>query len=273
VPSELSAAVAEGVEAEFMYQYVSNAPTSTREDLGIATTRLAGGVVMSVRDDQSGYWTKTLGLGFAEPVTAGLVDRVLDFYRAEGRTQAVVQIAPSVLPEDWDEIRARHELSPDATLIKLTCPVKEFRADGHTDLRVERVDDARVDQWARVTLQGFGMPENLAEMMAAGVRSPGFHPFAVWDGDQMVATAVLFIRGDVASLNAATTLSTHRKRGAQSALLVERAKHAAQAGCRWIVAEAEQPARGTNNPSLNNMLRAGLRPLYSRVNWTWQPAA
>ena len=269
MPPELSASAAEGVEAEFMHMYVSNSPSNIKRSLGIATMRLGGGVVTSVRNDQSRYWSKALGFGFTEPVTAHLIDQVIDFYRDHGSPQAVIQIAPSALPHDWEILRVRHELSPDAQIVKLACPVKDFRF-GQSDLRVDRVDRSLIKQWARVILEGFGMPENLAGMLGAGVQGPGFHPYAVWDGDRMIATAAVFIDGDTASLNSATTLSSHRNRGAQSALLAARAKHALNAGCRWIVAEAEQPAPGANNPSLNNMLRAGLRPQYTRVNWTWR---
>jgi hypothetical protein len=265
----LSAELAEDVEAEFMFQYVSNAPSSVASELGIATARIGGGVVMSVRNDGSGYWSKALGFGFSEPVTADLIDHVLDFYRAQGSHTAVLQIAPSVLPGDWHLIRDRHQLRADATLIKLACRIEDYQG-GSTDLRVGPVAPDEIFAWARVTMDGFGMPRELADMVAAGVRVADFRPFAAWDGEEMVATANLFVRGEVASLNSAATLGSHRNRGAQSALLAARAKEAANAGCRWLVAEAEQPPGHAANPSLDNVLRAGLRPLYNRVNWTWR---
>jgi GNAT superfamily N-acetyltransferase len=101
---------------------------------------------------------------------------------------------------------------------------------------------------------------------------PCFHPFAAWDGDEIVATANLFIHGEIGSLNTAATLPSHRNRGAQSALIAARAKEAANAGCRWLCAETGRPADGEINPSLNNLASAGLRPLYYRQNWTWTPA-
>ncbi|MET8351477.1 MULTISPECIES: hypothetical protein [unclassified Micromonospora] len=54
------------------------------------------------------------------------------------------------------------------------------------------------------------------------------------------------------------------------ALLTARAAAAAQAGCRWVTAETGKPAPGSSNPSLNNMLRVGLTPLYERRNWIWR---
>jgi GNAT superfamily N-acetyltransferase len=104
----------------------------------------------------------------------------------------------------------------------------------------------------------------LTDMMAATSRYPGFRSFAVWDGPEIVAGANLFIRGEVASLNAGATLPSHRSQGAQSALIAARVKAARQAGCRWLVAETGNPDPGTINHSLNNMRRAGLRPQYVR---------
>jgi GNAT superfamily N-acetyltransferase len=225
---------------------------------------------MSVRNDQTNYWSKALGFGFGEPVTDDLIGRVVDFYPAEETPRAVIQIAPSVLPREWQDIRASHNLRPGSLIVKLACPVDAFVPGGRTDMRVEPVGPGDVREWASTTLQGFGMPEEgLAEMMVASAEHPGFRPFAVWHDDRIVACANLFVHGEVASLNSGATLPDFRNRGAQSALLAARAKEAANAGCHWLVAETGQPAEGERNPSLNNMLRAGLRPLYVRQNWIW----
>jgi GNAT superfamily N-acetyltransferase len=266
-------ALAEGVEAEFMYQYESLAPPSARSTLGITTTRIGGGVALSMRHDVTGYWSKALGFGFGEPVTRDLVDRVVDFYRAEDSRGATIQIAPSALPPDWDDIHTGHGISPGSSWVKLACPIDAFRP-GHTGMRVGPVAPEAASEWASVILRGFGMPEEgLAEMLAASVGHPAFRPFAVWDGDEMVAGANLFVHGEIGSLNAAATLPGHRNRGAQSALLAARAKEAENAGCRWLVAEAGLPKEGSANPSLNNMIAAGMRTLYNRQNWIWRPDA
>ncbi|MBM0203146.1 hypothetical protein JNW90_08570 [Micromonospora sp. STR1s_5] len=83
----------------------------------------------------------------------------------------------------------------------------------------------------------------------------------------------LFLHDEAASLNAAATATGHRGLGAQSALIAARARAAAEAGCRWLFAETGKPAPGQQNPSLNNMLRAGLVPLYERRNWVWRAAS
>ncbi|WP_225854526.1 hypothetical protein [Micromonospora sp. ALFpr18c] len=267
-------ALAELAEAEFMFRYESGAPADVRDALGIRTARIGGGVVLSMRHDPTGYWSKALGFGFDEPVTGDLIARVCDVYRAEGTPGAVIQIAPDRLPADWDEICARETITPGSVWVKMAGEIAALRP-GRTDLRVGPVPDELVDEWTSVVLRCFGMPEqHLAPMLAAGVRDPGFRPFAAWDGTQMVAAANLFVHGEVASLNTGATLPTHRGRGAQSGLLAARVAAAAAAGCRWVTAETGRPDPGTSNPSLDNMRRLGLTLLYERRNWVWraQPA-
>ena len=90
-----------------MYQYVNAAPPAVKELLGIATTRIGGGVALSMRNDATGYWSKALGFGFGEAVTEDLVGRIVEFYRREQSPGAVIQIAPRALPSNWEELRAK----------------------------------------------------------------------------------------------------------------------------------------------------------------------
>ncbi len=58
--SSLDLAALEGIEAEFMYRYETDTPKATREQLGIKTTRIGGGVALSVRNDPTKFWSKAL---------------------------------------------------------------------------------------------------------------------------------------------------------------------------------------------------------------------
>ena len=265
-------ALAEGAETEFMYRYETSADPVTMGALGIAAERIGGGVALSMRHDVTGYWSKALGFGFAEPVTANLIERVVEHYRGENSPGATIQIAPAVQPADWDEICAHHDLRPGTPWIKLASGVDDLTLSVDTTLRIGPVGPDSVQEWATATLCGFGMPvDGLADMLAASTSHQGFRPFAAWDGDQIVATANLFIHGEVGSLNTTATLPSHRNRGAQSALIAARAGAAIEAGCRWVVAETGKPGAGESNPSLTNLMRCGLRPLYERQNWAWSP--
>lgn len=107
---EPSPAATEGIEAEFLYQFEAGAPEAAASALGIVTARMHGGVVLSMRNDVTQFWSKALGFGFDEPVTTKVIGDVLDFYRDNGDSRAAIQIAPSALPSDWAEIVAEHGL-------------------------------------------------------------------------------------------------------------------------------------------------------------------
>jgi hypothetical protein len=158
MPADQFKTLAESVEAEFMHRYVSSAPRSAASQVGIATTRIGGGVALSVRNDVTDYWSKALGLGFSEPIGHGLISRILTFYREEESPGAVIQIAPSALPWDWDEICADHDIHAETSWAKLTCRIEDF-SPGRTELRVGRVGPDTADAWSSVTSRGFGMPE------------------------------------------------------------------------------------------------------------------
>jgi GNAT superfamily N-acetyltransferase len=221
-------------------------------------------------DPSGGYWNKALGFGTTEPFTVQTLDAVLDFYREHGVGQAVLQLVPSVLPAGFDEIAAARGLEPGSTWVKLAARPGDVTA-AQTRLRVAPVPVAEARRWADVVLSGFGMPAGgLTTMLAATVGEPAWRPYAAWDDGDLVAGGNLFLHGESASLNAAATAPGHRGLGAQSALIAARARAAAEAGCRWLFAETGKPAPGQQNPSLNNMRRAGLTPLYERRNWVWR---
>jgi hypothetical protein len=268
----LSTAQTETVEAEFMLGYVGGAPARDQETLGIATRRIGGGVVLSARHDPTRYWSKALGFGFAEPVSGYLIDRVLDVYRSEGNPGAGLQVSPEVLPDDWAEIVRTRGLEPAGEILKLAAPIEDvIDATAPDGLRIAPVGKEDADMWAEAVLDGFGMPhEGLAGMIAATVGHPQFFPYAAWDGDAVVGGGNLFVHGPIASLNAGSMKPGQRRRGGQTALIAARVRRARELGCRWVVTETGNPAEGESNPSTNNMLRAGLKPLYVRRNYVWR---
>ena len=262
--------LAERAETAYTLQYTAGAPAPIRSALGMAHDRIGGGIAVSVPHAPTSFWNQALGFGFDEPVTADLLARVCGFYREQGPEVATIQIAPGLLPPDWEEIRAAEGLSADRSIVQLACGIDEFDLDEPAAANAVGADEA--DQWSSVLLRGFNWPEGgpLAAMMAAAVANPAFRSYAVWEDGRMVAVANLFVHGEVAVFSGAATLPEYRGRGAQSALLAVRARAAADAGCRWITAQTGAPQPGTANHSLNNMLRGGLRPLYDRPSWIWR---
>ncbi|MFD4604504.1 GNAT family N-acetyltransferase [Streptomyces sp. NPDC058464] len=273
--------VAEQSEAEALFQFETRAPESVRTALGMSAARIGGGVVLSMTDDVTHFWSKALGFGVATPVTADLVKEVCDFYRAAGTPQAVLQIAPAFLPEDWADICEQEGITASGSAwVKLVCPVDEAvaRADASgrspDGIRVAPVEAGQADVWGEVMMTAFGMPvEPYARMAAGSVGQPGWHPHAAWLDGELVGTGTMYVRDGTAQFFAGSVAAHARNRGGQTALLAARARRAQQLGCGTLVAETGAETPGTHNPSLHNMLRLGFEVAYERRNWLWKPTA
>ena len=266
--------VAESAEAEFMWAMHVGAPEETKQALGMASRRVAGGVALVMANDPTGgYWNKALGFGITEPVTADLVAELADFYRASGAPVMCIQVAPSLLPPDWDEICARHAIAAGATWAKLLRPAGVKPAPARSDLRIGVVDTASAHDYSQVFAEGFGMPHDrhlLAMFATAATSDNGFTAYGAWDADRLVAVANLHVAGPAAAFCGAATLPAARGRGAQSAFMERRIADARDAGCAWMSAETWQELDGAHNPSLHNMRRAGFVEVYDRRNWVWR---
>ncbi|MGH6654791.1 MAG: GNAT family N-acetyltransferase [Actinocrinis sp.] len=268
--------LAEHIEAESLFDLEDAMPEPIRRALGLATLRVGGGVALAVPNDPTRFWSRVLGLGLDEPITARLIGQVCAFFRSHGMPSVTIQVAPSVLPDDWEAICARENIAPGTSWVKLAADVETVLANvnerpelaGH--LRLAAVTADHAPQWAETMLTAFGMPIGpLTDMAAAVVGRPDWHAFAVWDGDAIVAGAQSYVYGEAASMFGAATLPGARGHGAQTALITARANAAAHAGCRWLVGETGAEAEGDHNSSLHNMLRLGFDVLYERRNWIW----
>ena len=113
-----------------MYQYVNSAPPAVKKQLGIATTRIGGGVALSVRNDATGYWSKALGFGFDEPVTEAPPRSDRGVLPPGKQHWGCNPDAPSALPSNWEEVGAEYGIALDSAWIKLSCPIEEFAPAG-----------------------------------------------------------------------------------------------------------------------------------------------
>jgi GNAT superfamily N-acetyltransferase len=277
--TDIRAALAEGSEAEALYDFETGAPAAVRSSLGITAVRLGGGVVLSVREDPTDFWSKALGFGFEEPVTADLVREICDFYREQGTSAANVQIISPALPDDWPDICAREHLTAGSATVKLVCDtdVAIARAEEGARLpenvRVGLVEEDQAAEWASVMGQVFGMPDQrIADLCASTVGRPGWYTYAVWDGTELAATGIMCAHKDTAQYFGGATLPHARRRGFQSALITARAQAAKAAGCRWLVTETGAEEPGEHNSSLHNLLRTGFSVLHERRTWIWRAA-
>src|SRR5262249_41872737 len=98
----------------------------------------------------------------------------------------------------------------------------------------------------------------------------GWQHFVAYDGDTSAGTGALYIKNKIGWLGIAGTLASHRKRGAQGAIMAARIRAAAEAGCEWVITETGEDLPHHPNPSYHNMLRTGFNLAYQRANYLYQ---
>jgi GNAT superfamily N-acetyltransferase len=254
----------EAVEGAYLRAIAEGTPAAVRARLGMTAGAAGDGTVLALSDDGHALFNRAAG--FEEPVTAGLLDLIIERFGAAGASSGTFKFAPSLVPDGLCEARG---LVPQPATVKV---VRETGTvpDLGTDLRVGPVAAGDEEEWLRVALDPFdGSPPLLGEVLGAVFGHRSSHRFGAWDGDRLVAAGVLFVDGPTGVLKGGATLASHRSRGAQAALIAARVAAAAETGCRWVVSETAAPEPGRPVTSLNNLLRAGFVHAYDYKTLLW----
>jgi len=257
--------LAKRLEAAEGYACVQFAEARARVFPESGSEWIAIGDAVAVFDGIDAPTTQSFGLGIFEPLTAGTLERVEQFFF--DRNTATM-----------------HEMCPLAGVaaLELLCergyrPIEvsnvmyrgvERPATGHpanVHVRVVRPDEAQL--WGKISARGWThehaelqeFVEQMGVISVARKDSPCF--LAEIDGKPGAAGAMCIHEG-VALFAGAATVPELRRRGLQAALLQARMKHAFELGCDLAMMVAEA---GSN--SQRNAEREGFRVAYTRIKW------
>jgi hypothetical protein len=227
-----------------------------------ASIDVAGGVAAFAGADSP--LSKAFGLGTFGPVSAGDVACVSEFYETRNAT-ARIFVTPLADPALGTTL-AQAGYAPveyDSVMVAVDPDVHARRDD-----RIGVAAD--IGTWARASVDGFMdrdrtlHDDSLARIIGS---AQGVVPLEAREGDAIVATAAISVRGECASLIAGSTLGEFRRRGWQLALIRDRLARGLDAGARVIFAAAE-PA----SASERNFHRCGFVTIYTRARWDRQRA-
>ena len=128
-----------------------------------------------------------------------------------------------------------------------------------------------VETWAHIVVDGFGLPPSFGPWLSALAGRERWRLYAALHDGKPVATGALYLPrsgpGSFGHLNFAATLTEHRRRGAQSAIIARRLEDARGLGAEWIFTETDEALPDGPNPSQHNLIRQGLPIVYLRSNW------
>ncbi len=264
----------EAADAEAAVALVDALPTADAPVLGVRRAAFGSAAAVMARRVDVLALNRVVGLGLDEPVTLGVLDDVIAWYRRAGVPRFFVQLSPTARPAAVRDWLAAKGLAHYNNWVKL------WRGTGETprvvtDLRVDRIGAGHAPEFAALVARGFGMPDAVRPWLTATVGRSGWRHYLALDGEQAVATAALYVTGETGWLGFAATDAAHRGRGAQSALVARRITDARSLGCTRLVVETAEDTAQRRAPSFHNLRRLGFELAYLRPNYLWaapQPA-
>jgi hypothetical protein len=227
----------------------------------------SGDALVRIDRSEGGRLNRVNSLGVGQPATEDELDAIVELYRRSGVQGFSVNVSPIAQPAElagWLESRGFKQEGSAAKIYRRAGNPRALE----TDLRVMRVTPANVRDLAVALEDGFGMTRGRGAVVGrAAEKKPGWRWFVAYDGAQPVAAGGLFAHEGVGWLGYGATVPSHRKRGAQGAIIAARVAAAAEMGCEWVTSETAEDRPEAPVSSYHNMIRNGFELLFLRPSY------
>jgi GNAT superfamily N-acetyltransferase len=134
---------------------------------------------------------------------------------------------------------------------------------GRADLRA--CNGPAIRRYAAVSVRPFSSAPTIWPDYVRTAGCEGFFHYMAFDGKRPVAIAALCMFEDIGYLMAAATAESHRRRGAQQALIAKRIERADALGCAIEISETLYMLEH----SWRNLQRAGFQEVYEKEVYEW----
>jgi GNAT superfamily N-acetyltransferase len=229
-------------------------------DVGAATCLTCRGI------EPAAVFRRAVRLGTGRAATEAELDAVLAHMKARGQSY-VVPVAPRSQPAALGAWLEKRGFTRGYAWMKFCRPC-DGAPQVDSDLEVRVIGASLGGEFGCVVAEGFGLPRTIAPWIGALAGRANWICAMAFEGDVPVAAGAAYVSGEHAWLGLGATLASHRRRGAQNALLARRLREAAARGARIAVTETGERLPEKPSNSYRNILRAGFEEAYLRQNYT-----
>jgi len=259
-------AALETIEYKACIDMYRAAPAEIVDAFDIDVQDIDGATCLSCRKiNPTMIFRRAVGLGVARAATEDGLDRIADYMQSRGDRFAIPAAdaaRPAELP-DWLEARG---LERGYAWMKFSRPC-DNPPDAGSVLDVRTVGPDHGADFGAIVTAAFGLPSGIVPWIGALAGRPNWICVLAFAADMPVAAGAAFVDGSYAWLGFGGTLASHRRHGAQSALIVQRLREAAARGAVTAVTETGERLPDLPSNSYRNILRAGFEECYLRQNW------
>lgn len=258
---------AERIELEAVEDFCAAPPEAQRSALGLGAERVGGALVALLARAADPMLNRVIGLGVHAPASGSDLDHALGRFRTAGVTRYFVHLTPGAEPPTLaGDLEARGLEQYRRSWAKFVWAGGGLPTP-HPGLRVSLAGPEHAESFAKIVASAFGMPPLLEPLLAALVGRERWRIYLCFDGDTPFAAGALFVHDAAAWLGFGATLTSHRGRGGQTAILAQRVRDALALGCRHVVTETGEEVPDQPQISYRNIVRTGFRVHYVRRNY------
>jgi hypothetical protein len=261
----------ERIEREAWMDLFSIAPEECVAQLGLWSARHPVAAVLAAREAPLVEFNRTLALGIDQPVGRHDLDRLAERMRTHCNPVRALAVPPvasrgTILAWLQDRGGTPHG-SGVAKLHRDASPAPDPAC--RTSLAVRLAEAPEAACFGAAVQGGFEAPPPFARWFSGLVGRTRWKTCLAYDGDIPVASGALFLNGDRAWLGVTATLPSHRRRGAQAAIVARLLHEGAANGVAGFAAETTQPPAEEDGAhgSYGNLLRAGFSVAYVRPEY------
>ncbi len=264
-------AALEAAERNAWVDSYSVAEQTAGDALQVSHVLQAGAALTAMQAINFGLFNRAQGLGCDGPFSEADAVTAITWLREHCAPDWRFQLVPASLPVDFGSRASGLGLSPKgrgpAKLYRDASPVPASDSAHDTGLEVRRVTRDNAKACIGVAKTALGMPPAFDDWGSGLVGRENWHCYAAFDGGVPVAFGLMFVRGEWAWVGWGATLSQHRGRGAQSAILRHRIADGMALGVKHFATECAAPSEGDRAAwvSYRNVTRVGFSEAYIRV--------
>jgi hypothetical protein len=193
-----AAAAIEAAEARAWCDMYAAAPPDFAQAAGIGATEVAGALVLRWAATGRRYFSRTVGLGVAEPLTPAALDEILDGYAAAGIDMFLIQSLPHCRPAAYDDwLRERGLEVFDAQDRIVRGGGRLAVDDGASDDRhfvCERVTVQTSEEWSDFLQRVYRL--DTGPWMGQLIERDGWHQYVAREEGEIVAARGMYICPD-----------------------------------------------------------------------------
>ena len=266
--SQAEAAAIERAEALAWADLYAAAPDDWAECVGLSTRWLGATLVLSWAATGRRYFSRTLGLGVAEPATAEALDEILAAWDEAGIEMFLVQSQPHCRPDDYEELLRGRGLEPFDRQDRIVRGA-EPAVPHESDLTVEPVELAAADEWADFLQRVYHL--DTGPWLQRLVGRAGWYPYVARRDGEVVQARTMHITPEGAAwlgMDAPVPGLMTDDYEPDAALCARIVEDGLARGVTSFLADIEAPSEAMDTPAYGNFARLGFRLPYARTHWT-----